>query len=248
MGLQLNAEQPIITLGSVGVVTLGLLWLSAGPVSIAAAALCFVLALGLRFGFLFASFSRRGIAERLVARFGAERGHAVYALSLDALLFIERVWFVALALATAREPSGFIGHGLQVLGVPMVAIGVGVTIWAARAVGHDAYHYRDLFFGSRTVSLEDGGPYALCASPMYALGPLAAYGIAMLSLSPVALLAAGVNQGLLFVFNKTIEQPRLRRANSIFVETQRRYELARTLLGFDPRQELARLRHTDPSL
>jgi hypothetical protein len=73
------------------------------------------------------------------------------------------------------------------------------------------------------------------------------YGLALLALSPVALFAAGINQALLFVFNELVEQPRLRRANSIFVETQRRYELARSLLGFDPRQELAQRVHLDPA-
>jgi hypothetical protein len=82
---------------------------------------------------------------------------------------------------------------------------------------------------------------------MYTLGPLAGYGLALLALSPLALFAAGVSQALLFAFNELVEQPRLRRAHSIFVETQRRYELARSLLGFDPRQELAQRVHLDPS-
>jgi protein-S-isoprenylcysteine O-methyltransferase Ste14 len=245
-GLQLNAEQPARVLGSAAVLAVGLLWVIVPePMSSAAAVLCFLAAIALRFGFLFASFTRRGIASRLVARLGLENGHAVYGMALDLLLFAQRVSFIALACATARDPSGVFGHTLRVLGLLMVPVGVGATIWAARSVGHDAYHYRDLFTGSRSVSLEESGPYALCDNPMYALGPLAGYGIAMLALSPIALLAAGVNQGLLFAFNKLVEQPRLRRANGIFVETQRRYALARSLLGFDPRQELTRLRHSE---
>jgi hypothetical protein len=78
---------------------------------------------------------------------------------------------------------------------------------------------------------------------MYSLGPLAGYGLALLALSPIALLAAGINQALLFVFNETVEQQRLRQANRIFVETRYRYELAQSLLGFDPRQELAQRVH-----
>lgn len=240
-GLDLKTE--LRALGSVGVLAAGVLAFHAGSSSAGAAIACFVAALGLRFGFLFASFRPRGIADRLSERFGMERGHALYAGALDALLFLQRASFVSLVCSTAREPSGFFGEAVQALGVLMAAAGVAATIWAVRAVGVDAYHYRDLFTKARSVSLEDGGPYALLSNPMYALGPLAGYGLALLALSPIALLAAGISQGLLFLFNETVEQPRLLRAHGVFVETQRRYELARSLLGFDPRDELAQRRH-----
>jgi len=245
-GLQLQSEQLAYRLGSAGVLALGLLWLVfAGWDSSGAASACCLAAIALRFAFLFVSFEPRGVAARLVARFGVERGHATYALALDLLLFAQRVSFIALACATARDPSGPFGYAMQALGCLLLPVGVGATIWAARNAGHEAYHYRDLFTGCRTRRLEEGGPYALCADPMYALGPLAGYGVALLALSPIALFAAGVNQVALLVFNKRVEQPRLRRANNIFVETQRRYELARSLLGFDPRQELTRRQHLD---
>jgi len=247
-GLRLKLDQPALGLGSVGVFALGMLWLcDPGSVSSAAALTCFLAAAALRFGFLFASFEKNGLAQRLTARFGVERGHTLYATMLDLVLFAQRMSFIALVWATAREPGGFFGVALQLLGILVVPVGVGAMVWAVRAVGLDAYHYRDLFTRARNVSLENGGPYSLCANPMYALGPLASYGLALLALSPVALLAAGVNQALLFLFNETVEQPRLRRANSIFVETQRRYELARSLLGFDPREELAQRRHLEAS-
>jgi protein-S-isoprenylcysteine O-methyltransferase Ste14 len=247
-GLHLKAEQPARGLGSLGVLALGLLWVCDPGLSSGGSALaCFLAAATLRFGFLFASFVPRGIAARLTARLGVERGHAVYSMALDLLLFLQRASFIALVFATARESSGPFGAALQVLGFLLVPVGVGATIWAARIVGLDAWYYRDLFTGSRNVSLESDGPYALLPNPMYALGPLAGYGLALLALSPVALFVAGLNQALLFVFNELVEQPRLRRANGIFVETQRRYELARSLLGFDPRQELAQRVHLDPA-
>jgi protein-S-isoprenylcysteine O-methyltransferase Ste14 len=246
-GVHLKAEQPLRGLVSLGVLMLGLLWVCDPGSSSGVAVACFVAALALRFGFLFASFTPRGVASRLSARFGVERGHAAYSMALDLLLFAQRASFIALVVATARESGGPFGWTLQFLGFLLVPIGVGATVWAARVVGLDAWYYRDLFTGSRSVSLESDGPYTFCANPMYTLGPLAGYGLALLALSPLALFAAGLSQALLFVFNELVEQPRLRRAHSIFVETQRRYELARSLLGFDPRQELAQRVHLDPS-
>jgi protein-S-isoprenylcysteine O-methyltransferase Ste14 len=137
------------------------------------------------------------------------------------------------------------GAALVSLGSVLVAVGVAITLSATLVVGLDAYHYRDLFTGSRSSRVECSGPYALCQNPMYTLGPLAGYGLALMALSPIALLAAGLNQALLFAFNALIEQPRLRSANSIFVEAQYRYDLARSLLGFDPRPELARRVHSE---
>jgi len=226
----------------------GLLWFCAlGCDSVTAAVACFSVALVLRFAFLFASFIPRGVAERLTAQLGTERAHASYAFLLDVLLVAQRASLVALVCATAREPNGAFGVALQVLGVLLIPVGIGATFWAARTAGLDAYHYRDLFAGSRQVGLVDDGPYALLPNPMYTLGPLAGYGLALLALSPLALIAVAVSQALSFTFNEVIEQPRLRRANNVFVETQRRYAIAQSLLGFDPRQELIQLRHTASS-
>jgi protein-S-isoprenylcysteine O-methyltransferase Ste14 len=244
LGLRLEPQQPACGLASLAVFSLGLLWLSApGSISTGSAVACFLAALALRFGFLFSSFIPAGVAARLRARLGVERGYVTYAAALDLLLFTQRVSFVALVCATARAPGGFFGGALMAFGFLMVPLGAGVTVWATRVVGLEAYHYRDLFTGSRNASLEKRGPYALCRDPMYSLGPLAGYGLALLALSPIALLAAGINQALLFVFNETVEQQRLRQANRIFVETRYRYELAQSLLGFDPRQELAQRVH-----
>ena len=240
-GLQLHARRAR-KLGSAVVLALGvLLALSSPGTDWRVAVLCFVLAVALRFGFLFASFIPRGIAARLELRFGMEYGHVIYGLLLDFLLFVQRLSFVALTCATAREANGVLGHAIQMVGSMLVLAGIAATLWAARVIGTEAYHYRDLFTGTRDARLQDDGPYAMCHDPMYVLGPLAGYGLAMLALSPIALVAAAVNQALLLAFNKLVELPRLWRANGTFLETERRYDISSSLLGFYPRPDLARL-------
>lgn len=245
-GLPEHAAPRAQKLGSAVGLALGLLLalVSSGMDSYVAG-ICFVVGTALRFGFLFASFIPRGIAARLHVRFGMERGHAIYGLALDLLLFVQRSSFVALTIATWSEASGLLGHAIQTIGSILVLVGVGATLWAARVIGPDAYHYRDLFTGARDARMQDDGPYALCHDPMYTLGPLAGYGLAMLALSPMALLAAGVNQALLLAFNKIIELPRLWRSNWVFLETERREDLARSLLGIHSSPELAPLRAWD---
>jgi protein-S-isoprenylcysteine O-methyltransferase Ste14 len=244
LGLKLASDRVSLGAAALQLTVLSLLGLYAPESNSSGAAIaCFLAALALRFGFTFASFTPTGVAPRLVARLGVERGHAVYATVLDLLLFAQRASFIVLLGATARQPSGGVGEAVQILGALMVPVGAVATLWAVRVVGVDTYHYRDLFTNARQVNVDKRGPYALCENPMYALGPLAGYGLALLALSPIALLAAAANQALLYLFNELVEQPRLQRAHGIFIETQRRYELARSLLGFDPREELAQRRH-----
>ncbi len=246
-GLFLARRELRARLLAAALVGVGLLGVAVVELSTGAAIACFVLALALRYAFLFASFTPSGVAARLKSRFGVERGHALYATALDLLLLAQRLTSLALVAATAHAAAGTFGAGLVALGVLLVPAGVGVSVCAVRAAGLEALHYRDLFVGSRSTQLAKAGPYARWANPMYSVGPLAGYGLALIALSPVALLAAGVSQALLLAFNELVERPALRSADNIFVETQSRYELARTLLGFDPRSELERRIHSAPS-
>jgi protein-S-isoprenylcysteine O-methyltransferase Ste14 len=247
VGLHLDLEKPARGLAALAVFTLGLLWVCDPGLSLGAASAAFAGAVTLRFGFLFASFVPAGIAARFAARFGIERGYGAYRTVLDLLLFAQRASFLALVCATAEAPAGPLGVALMIVGALMLPLGVGVSVWATRTVGLDAWYYRDLFIGRRNAGLERRGPYAFCRDPMYLVGPLAGYGLALLALSPIALFAAGLNQALLLVFNDVVERPRLRVANSVFMETRYRYELAQSLLGFDPRTELARRVHSEPA-
>ena len=100
-GLQPSSDRLAPRLGSVGVLALGLIWLgtlgaSSPPVALGG----FLVAVALRFGFLFASFMPRGVVSRLVARFGVERGHSIYGRALDLLLFAQRMALVALTCAS----------------------------------------------------------------------------------------------------------------------------------------------------
>jgi hypothetical protein len=99
--------------------------------------------------------------------------------------------------------------------------------------------------GPRYMSVELRGPYTFLRNPMYSVGQLAAYGAALLALSPIGLVAAALNQITLYIFNDLVEQPRLRLAKRVFMESQLRYALSRTLLD-DPRSDRNRRRSSRP--
>jgi protein-S-isoprenylcysteine O-methyltransferase Ste14 len=245
-GLSFSRRQPLRTLVSLALLAAGVAWVGLSDVISARFAItCFVLSLALRHGFLFASLARAGFAPWLKARFDAERAVEVHESVLSALVFAQRLSFAGLLYATARAASGPFGLALLSLGSLLLVVGVVVSVWATKVVGLDTYHYRDLFMGPRYMSVELRGPYAFLRNPTYGVGQLAAYGAALLALSPIGLVAAALNQVTLYIFNDLIEQPRLRLAKGVFMESQLRYALARTLQD-DPRSERHRRRSSRP--
>jgi protein-S-isoprenylcysteine O-methyltransferase Ste14 len=179
----------------------------------------FGFALAARHAFAFASFGDKGIAPLLKARLGSELGFSIYESVMALLIFAQRLSFVRLILATAHTPTGALGTALVSSGAAFILLGVGVSVWATRIIGLDNYHYRDLYSGPSHVNLELRGPYAIFANPLYGVGQLAAHGAALMLLSPIGVLAATLHQLMLYAFNARVEQPHLRAAARISVDT-----------------------------
>lgn len=223
-----------IALSLVLLLPIGVLFVQEASSSAQKALAAFAMGCLLRHGFLFASFGPRGIARRLKARLGAERGFAAYEAAAALSLFVHRLGFAALLFA----PTGFAelvpvdtaGAAVRAAGALLLTLGVGVSVLATRRTGVDTYYYRDLFMGPEHVKLECDGAYSFAGNPVYGVGQLAAYGAALLALSPEGLMAAALNQLALYAFNLRVEQPHLRDAARILTEHELRGSLARTLL------------------
>jgi protein-S-isoprenylcysteine O-methyltransferase Ste14 len=171
----------------------------------------FVLLFLLRYVFLFWSFTPFGIAHQLKARFGIIRGFAIYE-AVTAIFFAARGLSFAWLLESTAIPLDIPLRDLLVtVGGISAAFGTAVNVWATSVVGLVTYYYGDLFMGQPPVELEVTGPYRLWRNPMYGVGQLAAYGAALMALSPVGLLATGLNQAAMYLFNWLVEQPHLER-------------------------------------
>lgn len=204
---------------------------------------CFLLSLLLRYGFLFSSLSSAG-SQRMKALHGDERAFFLHETATAALLLAQRLSFLAMLGSTALALQGTLATLLTALGALLLPIGIGVSWWATRVVGLDTYYYRDLFMGPRHTSVELSGPYALWPNPMYGVGQLAAYGAALLMLSPIGFVAAALNQVALYILNDLVEQPRLHAARTLLGEAQLRHALSRT--GFNQGSELGSRRRSQP--
>lgn len=177
----------------------------------------FVAATVLHYGYLFGMFRPRGWSRWLRRRYDDERGYLAHegwmafvfchnALSIGFICYATR-GVPLLGFALPAPPP----LPLAALAGVLVLAGLVTKVWATLEVGLDAYYYRDLFLELVGGTLRHGGPYRLLRNPMYTVGHLQAYGVALAAGSAWGLAAVIVNQALVLLFNATIEQPHVTR-------------------------------------
>ena len=178
------------------------------PVPFAAAAY-FATATVMHYAYLFGMFRTGGWSLRLRARHGDERGYLVHE-GWMALAFCHNALstgFICAATSGALPPT----LATRLAAAGLIVIGLGVKLWATLIVGLDAYYYRDLFLERAGGSFVRRGPYRWLRNPMYTVGHLQAYGLALWYGSVWGLVAVAINQALVLWFNAMVEQPHLRR-------------------------------------
>ena len=96
-------------------------------------------------------------------------------------------------------------------GAALVLVGLGTKLWAARTLGIDAYYWRNFFEPSAATGPVSSGPYRFVANPMYTIGYLQTFGLALLVRSFPGIIAAGFSQAAILVFYLVVERPHFRR-------------------------------------
>lgn len=190
-----------------------LVW-ALGNATIAISLIYFLTVFTLRYLFLFASFIPGGIAERLVGRFGEEKGYEIYETITAVMFFHGGGAFGCLVESTRGILFGPSAHYPEVLGMAgmiLSAIGSTVNIWATLIIGVDIYYYKDLFLGRFLTEFRMEGPYRVFSNPMYGVGQLAAYGAALGAGSLAGIIATIMNQAMMYIFYFLIEKPHIRR-------------------------------------
>ncbi len=145
-------------------------------------------------------------------RFGRAEGFrrfrrtAALIINHDALAFVvlciatRNTWHLALSpIATVAVGSG------------LVIIGLGTKLWAARTLGIDAYYWHNFFDPDAAIGPVSTGPYRFISSPMYTIGYLQTYGLALIVRSLPGLIAAGFLQATILTFHFLIEKPHFER-------------------------------------
>lgn len=97
------------------------------------------------------------------------------------------------------------------VGAVLAIIGLGTKLWAARTLGSKAYYWHNFFEPDVAIGPVSTGPYRFISSPMYTIGYLQTYGIALILRSFPGLIAAGFSQVAILTFYFLIEKPHFRR-------------------------------------
>ena len=139
---------------------------------------------------------------------GPEAGFLQFRRVAATLMNNDAVSFVLLSVVT-RQTLRLPVPGTVVVagGVLLIAIGAFIKIWAARCLGPEAYYWHNFFAVGDPVVPELSGPYRFLKNPMYTLGYLHAYGVALLCGSLPGLIAAGFDHAAILVFHHLVEKP-----------------------------------------
>ena len=103
--------------------------------------------------------------------------------------------------------AGFSRGALIAAGLACVAVGASVKIWARETLGAKAYYWYNFFDSTPTGPLAHPGPYRYLDNPMYTVGYLPAYGLALVMASWPGLAAAAFAQAAIGVFHVAVERP-----------------------------------------
>lgn len=94
-----------------------------------------------------------------------------------------------------------------VAGAALGILGLSVKAWATRILGPRAYYWFNFFEPAVPVQWVPRGPYKYLSNPMYGVGYLQTYGLAVMCASVYGLIGAAFMQICIYVFNETVEKP-----------------------------------------
>jgi protein-S-isoprenylcysteine O-methyltransferase Ste14 len=139
-------------------------------------------------------------------RWGVAEGFRRFRRSAALLMNNDAVSFVVLAGATRGTLRLEPAPAVLLIGAGLCVVGVATKLWAARTLGIKAYYWYDFFAGPQG-SPSRSGPYRLLRNPMYTVGYVQTYGLALLLQSAPALAAGLFDQLAILAFHRWVERP-----------------------------------------
>ena len=146
--------------------------------------------------------------QRFTRDGGVEAGWLRFRRTAARIMNNDGVSFVVLCLLTRNTlETGWPRVAVIAAGVVLALIGVGIKLWAASQLGARAYYWHDFFAPDAIISGDPPGPYRYLKNPMYTLGYLQTYGLALIVGSLPALLASAFDQVAILLFYQVVEKP-----------------------------------------
>jgi len=139
-------------------------------------------------------------------RHGVEGGFQRFRRTAALLMGNDAVSFVVLCIVSANTLRIALPRVLVPgVGVVFVVVGILTKLWAAATLG-DGYYWWNFFAPADPVP-SSGGPYRWLKNPMYTVGYLPTYGLALVTGSVLGLVAALFDQTAILLFYRLVEKP-----------------------------------------
>lgn len=174
--------------------------------------------------FLFASFTPKGLAYQMKKKWGESMAGDIY-LHITAFSF----WFRARSYSLLIKhttwdlfpelkeyfPTLFSIWGIDINMLVIIsyicaALGMLVNVWSFILIKRGAYYYMDMFYGRFLVDFQKSGPYKWFANPMYGVGQIPSYGVALAAGSFTGIIMSFLNQACAYIFYYAFEKPHIR--------------------------------------
>jgi protein-S-isoprenylcysteine O-methyltransferase Ste14 len=160
-------------------------------------------------GFIFLVLPQNGLRLKLIERFSEEKAYLYYEGFLAFAFFHNGASLTFISQSSTG--TGFLDNVPQVvvlaIAIFLFVFGLGVKIWSAYVVGIPIYYWKDMFLGRKVSDFVVTGPYKYFSNPMYGLGQLQVYAMAIYYNSIYGLIFGAVNQALVFLFYFVMEKP-----------------------------------------
>jgi protein-S-isoprenylcysteine O-methyltransferase Ste14 len=160
-------------------------------------------------GFIFLVLPEQGLRLKLIEKLGEEKAYLYYEGFLAFAFFHNGASLTFISQSSVD--SGAWPAIPQPLAIAVIVIlflgGLIVKIWTAYVVGVPIYYWKDMFLGRKISEFVVSGPYKYFSNPMYGIGQLQVYAIAIYYNSIYGLIFGAINQALVFLFYFLVEKP-----------------------------------------
>jgi protein-S-isoprenylcysteine O-methyltransferase Ste14 len=158
--------------------------------------------------FIFLVLSERGLRLNLIRKFGEEKAYLFYEGFLAFAFFHNGASLSFISQSSAG--SGLTNPPvllMTTIAAVLFLIGIIIKIWSAYVVGIPIYYWKDMFVGRKISDFVVTGPYKYISNPMYGIGQVQVYAIALYYNSVYGLIFGAINQMLVFLFYFVAEKP-----------------------------------------
>ena len=154
------------------------------------------------------ALARQEHTEYFTRRYGMGQGFQRFRRVAATLMANDAVSFVVVCLLSRETLPIELRSGVAVaVGAVLVLVGLLTKVWAAATLGGKAYYWHNFFAPAERSVPNSTGPYRFLKNPMYTVGYLQTYGLALLTGSLPGLVAALFAQAAILLFYLRVERP-----------------------------------------